>query len=370
MPKSILIVTGIFPPDSGGPSKFSMEFGSWAAKKNFEVIVRTYSDDQNMMSRVGLMNVFPILRSKSLVVRYIRMIKGIGNHASSAISVLAVGAFLETYISSIIYRFKYTVKVPGDIVWERARNNGVTDLSIEDFQQQRMSFKYQIFRKLFSNSLKRAQTVIVPSRGLYNLCLTWGVSEMKLKLIHNAVEQLKSQNTSMNSPEFDFVTICRLAPWKGVDEIINYCADRNLKLAIAGDGPDRPRLESLAKKQSAHVTFMGNISAESVIQLLSNSKIFVLNSYYEGLPHALVEARAAGVLSVARAGTGSEEVINDDVDGYLVRADRPLDVTLDLALASQTNTNEFIRKAKDDANSRFNKETNYSEILKIVEGVQ
>ena len=370
MPTSILIVTGIFPPDSGGPSKFSMEFGSWAAKRDLEVFVRTYSDNKYALSRVGLLSVFSTLRTQGLFIRYVKMIRGIGSHSSSRVAVLAVGAFLETYISSIFYRFKYSVKVPGDIVWERARNNGATNLNIEDFQQQKISFKYQIFRKLYSSSLKRAQTVIVPSRGLYNLCLTWGVSEMKLKLIHNAVEYLDLGNASTNDLKFDFVTICRLAPWKGVDEVIKYCAERDLKLAVAGDGPDRPRLESLAKKLSADVTFMGDISNESVKKLLSNSKIFVLNSYYEGLPHALVEARAAGVLSVGRAGTGSEEVINDDIDGYLVRSDRPLDVTLDLALSSLENSQGFIQKAKDDANSRFNKEMNYAEILKIVESVQ
>jgi len=370
VPKSILIVTGIFPPDSGGPAKFSMEFGSWASKKNLEVVVRTYSDNRNTLDGIGLFRVFQTQRNNGLFIRYAQMIRGIGSHTSPTVAILAVGAFLETYISSIIYRFKYTVKVPGDIVWERARNNGITNLNIEDFQKQKMPFKYQIFRKLYSNSLKKAQIVIVPSRGLYNLCLTWGVSEMKLKLIHNAVEQLDLENPSTNNPEFDFVTICRLAPWKGVDEVINYCANRNLKLAIAGDGPDRPRLESLANKHSADVTFMGDISAKSVNDLLSNSKIFVLNSYYEGLPHALVEARAAGVLSVGRAGTGSEEVINDDIDGYLVRSDRPLDVTLDLALASLSKSQGFIQKAKADANSRFNKEKNYAEILKIVESVQ
>jgi glycosyltransferase involved in cell wall biosynthesis len=208
--------------------------------------------------------------------------------------------------------------------------------------------------------------VIVPSRGLYNLCLQWGVPEEKLRLIYNSVELPESFGVPTGEYEFDLVTICRLAPWKGVDELIQYSAKRNLRLVVAGDGPDRARLESLTKTVGAKVTFMGEISNQSVNQLLSKSKIFVLNSYYEGLPHALVEARVAGLVSVGRAGTGSEEVINDDIDGYLIRPDRPLDETLDLAIASVTKSKDFIQRARDDASSRFNKEVNFNEIAKIV----
>jgi glycosyltransferase involved in cell wall biosynthesis len=295
------------------------------------------------------------------------MIRGIGSNVSAHISVLAVGAFLETYLSSRIYRFNYSVKVPGDIVWERARNNNMTDLGIAEFQLQKLNFKYRVFRKLYSSSLKKARMVIVPSRGLYNLCLQWGVPHEKLNLIYNSVELVESFRIPMDECEFDLVTICRLAPWKGVDELIQYSAKRNLRLVVAGDGPDRARLESLAKTSGAKVTFMGEISNQSVSQLFSKSRIFVLNSYYEGLPHALVEARVAGLVSVGRAGTGSEEVINDDIDGYLVRPDRPLDETLDLAIASVAKSKDFIQRARDDASSRFNKEINFNEISKIVQ---
>jgi glycosyltransferase involved in cell wall biosynthesis len=344
-----------------------MEFGVWASQKNIEVTVQTYSDNQNLLANVEKIKVFRILRSRSLPLRYALMIKGVGGHVSPSGSVLAVGAFLETYISSIIYRFSYTVKVPGDIVWERARNNNVTSLDITEFQLEKLNFKYRVFRKLYSNSLKRARIVIVPSRGLYNLCIQWGVPREKLRLIYNSVELSESFGVPTGEYEFDLVTICRLAPWKGVDELIQYSAKRNLRLVVAGDGPDRARLESLTKTLDAKVTFMGEISNQSVNQLLSKSRIFVLNSYYEGLPHALVEARVAGLVSVGRAGTGSEEVINDDIDGYLVRPDRPLDETLDLAIASVTKSKDFIQRARDDARSRFNKDLNFNEISKIVQ---
>jgi glycosyltransferase involved in cell wall biosynthesis len=164
------------------------------------------------------------------------------------------------------------------------------------------------------------------------------------------------------------VTICRLASWKGVDELIEYTAKRNFKLVVAGDGPDRERLEALSKTLGAKVTFMGEIPNQSVSQLLGKGRVFVLNSYYEGLPHALIEARVVGLVTVGRAGTGSEEVINDDTDGYLIRPDRPLDATIDLAIATSRKPTEFTKRARLDSLSRFNKEHNFNQILKTIQG--
>ena len=368
MPTSILIITGIFPPDSGGPSKFAMEFAEWASQKNLEVGVRTYSDSQELLKSVHKINVTHILRSYKLPFRYSLMIRSIGRNQSKAMSILAVGAFLETYIASIIYRFTYTVKVPGDIVWERARNNKVTEVNIAEFQLQKLNIKYRIFRKLYSNSLKRAREVIVPSQGLYNLCLNWGVKEEKLRLIYNSVENLDPINLPTDHYEYDLITVCRLVSWKGVDELIKYSAERNLKLVVAGDGPERERLEALARNLDAKVKFLGEIPNKLVNQLFSKSRVFVLNSYYEGLPHALVEARVAGIMTVGRAGTGSEEVINDDIDGFLIRSDRSLNATIDLAIASVGKTTVYTEKARIDSLSRFNKESNFNEILSTIQG--
>ncbi len=368
MPAPIFLITGIFPPDTGGPSKFAMEFGRWASQKNFKVVIQTYSESLNLRSTIENLEVFRILRSHRLLFRYLLMIRSIGKNQSKANPTLAVGAFLETYFASLIYRFSYTVKVPGDIVWERARNNKVTKLNVAEFQLQKLNLKYRIFRKLYSNSLKRATRVVVPSRGLYNLCLNWGVKEEKLRLIYNSVEALDLIHLPTDQYEYDLVTVCRLVSWKGVDELIEYSAERNLNLVVAGDGPDRERLETLSKDLGAKVTFLGEISNQLVTQLLSKSRVFVLNSYYEGLPHALVEARVAGMVTVGRAGTGSEEVINDDVDGYLIRSDRPLDATIDIARASDGKLTQFAQRARLDSLARFNKEHNFNEILKTIQG--
>jgi glycosyltransferase involved in cell wall biosynthesis len=359
----LLIVTGIFPPEIGGPAKFAMEFGKWTSAQGFRVRIKTYSEDSIKDQDFGFFILDCVPRTQNILARYLRMIQVIGMSAGVDTHVLSVGAFLETYFASIIFRFAYVAKVPGDIVWERARNNGVTTLQIEDFQNEKLNFKYGIFRYLYTRSLKKARIVIVPSRGLYNLCIKWGVSESKLKLIHNSVGAESASKEHSDLKRFDLITVCRLAPWKGVDELIEYAANRDMSLLVIGDGPDKVRLQFLASKRNAKVIFAGEVEPWQVQDSLMRSKIFALNSYYEGLPHALVEARVAGVLTVGRAGTGSEEVINDNLDGFLIRSDRPLDETLDKAFSILPDSQEMITRAKADSLHRFNKATNFTSIL-------
>jgi glycosyltransferase involved in cell wall biosynthesis len=72
------------------------------------------------------------------------------------------------------------------------------------------------------------------------------------------------------------------------------------------------------------------------------------------------------VLSVGRAGTGSDEVINDDQDGFLVRPNRSLEETLDIAIQMQPNADSMIALAKEDSLKRFSQEKNFPQILELL----
>ncbi len=176
MQKKFLIITGIYPPDSGGPARFACEFRDWLNLEKVEVEVITYSDLDPRNCSESKSSVFKVSRHLTLSKRIPRFVYQLGKLISQNQGILVAGAFIETYLASLIYRFSYIAKVPGDIVWERARNSKATDLDIEDYQSQRLSLKYRLFRILYSKSLKRARVVVVPSMGLYNLCLKWGVS--------------------------------------------------------------------------------------------------------------------------------------------------------------------------------------------------
>ncbi len=366
MPKSLLLISGIFPPDPGGPAKFASAFANWSSWDGVDVKVISYGNEIREDLPGATRKLLKISRNNNLLVRYIRMIGKITKSAQKDDRIIAVGAFLETYISSRLKRFNYVAKVPGDIVWERARNNKITDLDINDFQESDLPAKYCIFRYLFTKSLKRASLVIVPSNGLFQLCIRWGIPESKLRLIQNSVDLSKFSTLKRDTFQFDVLTVCRLAPWKGVDELVEVCARHNLTLAVAGDGPERENLERLAKKHTLDVKFFGDVSENQILQLLGSSKIFVLNSHYEGLPHALVEARAAGMISVARDGTGSAEVIRDRKDGFLVGEKLSLSEAVSMAILEFESSNQMGEIAAIDTRERFDRQRNFEKIYHVL----
>lgn len=367
MLKDFLLISGIYPPEIGGPAIFAQRFSQWTLSNGVRVKVVTYSDNNLLEITSQGLTLQRVARKKVIVWRYLTFVKQISRSIKKESQVLSVGAFIETYLSSLILRFSYVAKVPGDIVWERARNSGKTNLTIEEFQNTKLVFKYKLFRFLFSQSLRRAKFVVVPSEGLYRLCLLWGVKHEKLSLVYNSVSIPKDSKSILENKKYHVVTVCRLTPWKGVDELIEYVSKKNLSLVIAGDGPERIHLESLAAKLNANVLFLGDIPHDSVSALFHESRVFVLNSHYEGLPHALIEARAHNILTVARAGTGSQEVIHDDVDGLLVRQDRNLKNTLDLIFSGDIDADAFIKRAYEDTEIRFNEETNFELLNRILE---
>lgn len=92
------------------------------------------------------------------------------------------------------------------------------------------------------------------------------------------------------------IFVGRLIAVKGVDVLIKALKKlrNNFKAIIVGDGIEREKLENLVKKYNleSKIIFAGWRS--DVEKILSASDIFVLPSYSEGLPVALLEAFAAG----------------------------------------------------------------------------
>jgi colanic acid/amylovoran biosynthesis glycosyltransferase len=106
--------------------------------------------------------------------------------------------------------------------------------------------------------------------------------------------------------------------FEALQKVVPHHAD--LILTLVGDGPDRIALEALAAdlKLSPYLNFVGYQSQDAVCQYLHNSDIFVLPSFSEGLPVALMEALAAGVPVVTTTVAGISELVEDGVNGYLV----------------------------------------------------
>lgn len=105
----------------------------------------------------------------------------------------------------------------------------------------------------------------------------------------------------------------RLSPEKGVEDALSACATAGVPLRIAGDGPDRERLERLAGRLGGEATFLGRLPADRVRDELAGAAMVLMPSrYHEFSPFSALEAMAQGVPVVATAMGGLPELLGDE----------------------------------------------------------
>lgn len=115
------------------------------------------------------------------------------------------------------------------------------------------------------------------------------------------------------------LTAARLSDQKGHPTLLAAAAEvPEAVFAIAGDGPERSRLEALAERLGVadRVRFLG--SRDDVPELLAAADVFALPSLYEGTSLAVLEAMAARRAVVSSAIGGTDELIEDGRSGLLV----------------------------------------------------
>jgi len=180
----------------------------------------------------------------------------------------------------------------------------------------------------------RAQGVVANSRAaaapLSSLSRAWA---RKVHLIYNGADPRRlvpaapRETTRLSlgfAPENCVVgTVAALREEKSVDVFIRAAAlaSRELPSAgflVVGDGPERPRLEALARELGVayRMHFAGD--RRDVPDFLAAMDAFVLSSSTESFPNAVLEAMAAGRAVVATRVGGTPELIEEGVNGYLV----------------------------------------------------
>lgn len=315
----ILIVTGIFPPDHGGPASYVPAIASALVQDHEIVAVVTLSDNAHHDDSEYAFSVVRINRNLPRLVRLLKTIATIRKLSRRADVAYLNGLVLEGIIAcKLLSRRPVAVKVVGDLIWEKARNQAATNDSIEEFQTRAHPFKWRLLRMLQTCYTRTADLVIVPSEYLAGIVLGWGIAKTKVAVVYNAVHIPRE---SPIEPTWDLVTVARLVAWKGIDQLIQLAADNGWSLKIVGDGPLRASLEAMAESLATKtkIVFTGHVMQREIVQHIRSARVFVLNSSYEGLPHIVLEAKAAGVAVVASAVGGTPESINDGIDGFLYR---------------------------------------------------
>jgi glycosyltransferase involved in cell wall biosynthesis len=158
--------------------------------------------------------------------------------------------------------------------------------------------------------------------------------------------------------EFVFVAVGRLAAVKNYPLMLDAFAQAaskssRMRLLIAGDGPERARIEALIaeRKLAAKVLMLGFV--KDVASVLKRADAYVISSLSEGTPMAVLEGMRAGLPVIATRVGGLPSVIKDRETGLIVPSG-------DAAAMSQAMT----KLASDRAAARSMGEKAYKHVLR------
>jgi len=187
------------------------------------------------------------------------------------------------------------------------------------------------FRPPFSTAGRSIERVVMPWAHRGNLFLTVsastaealqriGVGQDRIRQICNGVEA--PDPPTPRSPDPLFLAIGRLADYKRLDLLLRlWDRVRHVvggTLVIAGDGPERPRLEALA---GPGVVFTGRVSDQEKHRLMCSAWLLLHPALIEGWGIVVAEAAIRGTPAVAFDVSGLRDSVVHGQTGMLVRTE-------------------------------------------------
>jgi glycosyltransferase involved in cell wall biosynthesis len=322
----VLVVSGIWPPDVGGPASHAPDVAAYLQARGHEVEVVTTADAPPEQRSYP---VRAVPRHLAKGVRHYRGAALVHHRARENDVVYTTGMFGRSALGASVARTPYVVKLTADPAFERSRRTGLVGGNVDEFQRGGGGVAAGALRLARNVELRRAAHVFCPSAYLRELAIRWGVAPTRVSVLPNPAPSLDDvpardelqRRFGLNGATIAFAG--RLTAQKSLGRALEAVASADgVEFVIAGEGPDRAPLEARAHELGldGRVRFLGPLSRERVVELFRASDATILSSSWENFPHTVVEALAVGTPVLAMEAGGVGEVVRDGVNGLLVRA--------------------------------------------------
>lgn len=312
----LLIATGLYPPDIGGPATYSKILEEELPKHDIEVEVLSFGSVRKLPK---------VIRH---IVYFFKVLK-LGRTADVIFAQDPISVGLPAMLAAKILRKKFILKIVGDYAWEQGvQRFGVEELLDIFLLKKDYPWQVKLLRWMEKLVAEEADKIITPSEYLKTVVIKWGVDVKKISVVYNAVE-FGAVDPIKHDGERWIVSVGRLVPWKGFNTLIeimpSLChsretcpraasgsGDPEIKLKIIGSGPDfeKLKLQVISYKLQDSVELLGGLLHNETLSYIKSADVFILNSGYEGLSHVILEALSFGVPVLASNVGGNPELLS------------------------------------------------------------
>jgi len=154
----------------------------------------------------------------------------------------------------------------------------------------------------------------------------YNIEPAKIKVIPNYVITNVFKPHPEIQKKYDLIFVGRSGSQKNISnllEAIKYLKtkNKNISLLMIGGCCDNNEIREIVNQHRLNVTFKGNVPNFELPYVLNQVKVFILPSYYEGHPKALLEAMSCELPCIGSDVVGIKEDIQHMETGYLCKTD-------------------------------------------------
>jgi glycosyltransferase involved in cell wall biosynthesis len=187
-----------------------------------------------------------------------------------------------------------------------------------------LDFLHRFLRPIRRTILKNSIAIVANSNGLRKMAET--ADPFPVQVIPNGVDTEfftpPPSKPARNNNVLRILFVGRFRQQKNLPFLFRQLArlpPTTFELHLVGDGPEKQRLEGLARKLAiaSAVTWHGWISPGALPQIYQSADCLVNPSLYEGMSNVVLEAMACGVPVIASRVPGNDELVLDGDTGFL-----------------------------------------------------
>lgn len=223
-----------------------------------------------------------------------------------------------------------------------------------------MAYLVKVMERFFSRCADKV--VVTTTKGAEHM------DKSKIMVLHSFVNT--SEFVPQEGKKDGVVYVGRLSEEKNIINLVRAVKYTGIKLDIYGAGPMQEEIQSVIGDDK-NITLKGAVDNNMLPKILPQYKIFVLPSFHEGCPKALIEAMSCGLACIGSDIDGIREIIKHGYNGLLCGIDAVSIRKTVVELLSNNWLRERVGiKARKTVEMRYSFESQRKNLDKIFEGVK
>lgn len=294
----ILIATGVYPPDIGGPAQYAKNLAEKWRESGHRVFVRTFRFERKLPT--GLRHLFYFFKILPSVAR-----------CDFVVALDAWSAALPAVLAAKIFGKKIVIRTGGDFLWESyVERSGKLVLFGDFYEKAKNDFnaRERLIFQLTRFLLKNADRIIFSTEWQRNVfSSTYGINQLKTAVVENFYGK---KEPDLLAREKVFLAAARPLKWKNFSRLQEAFALAKEKLGESGadlrldlePAPYEEFMKKMADCYAVILVSLGDISPNMIMDALRFNRPFILTretGIYERVKDAAVFADPESVEDIA-----------------------------------------------------------------------